>query len=63
MEGIIKSWNSQKGYGFILCEGRPDVFAHISATVSREEITPGTQVEFDIEDGPRGPRAVKVREV
>jgi CspA family cold shock protein len=60
--GVIKWFNSQKGYGFIEREGGPDVFVHYSAIVGQgwRNLEEGDKVEFEITDGPKGPQASEV---
>jgi cold shock protein len=60
--GIVKWFNSSKGYGFIEQEDGPDVFIHhsgINAT-GFKTLDEGDRVTFDIEQGPKGPSAVNV---
>lgn len=60
--GTVKWFNGSKGYGFIEREGGDDVFCHYSA-ISGEgfrNLDDGDQVEFSVEDNPRGPQAVNV---
>ncbi len=57
--GIVKWFNSTKGFGFITPDdGSPDVFAHFSSIDGSgfRELTEGQKVDFDIEQGPKGPR-------
>jgi CspA family cold shock protein len=60
--GIVKWFNSQKGFGFIEREGGPDVFVHYSAIVGDgyRELHEGEHVEFTITTGPKGPQASEV---
>ena len=60
--GTVKWFNSEKGWGFIEREDAPDVFVHYSAIQSEgfKTLMQGQQVEFSIEDGPKGPQAANV---
>ena len=58
-KGTVKFFNDEKGYGFISPEdGSKDVFVHKTGTTTR--INEGDQVSYEIEDGQKGPSAVKV---
>jgi len=60
--GIVKWFNSSKGYGFIEQEDGPDVFVHFSGIKADgfKSLYEGDRVTFDIEDGQKGPSAVNV---
>ncbi len=63
MNGIIKKL-TDRGFGFITPEGgAKDVFFHSDALIEVifEDLREGEAVTFDIEDSPKGPRAVNVR--
>jgi len=61
-QGIVKWFNSEKGYGFISVEGGNDVFVHYSAIQSDgfRTLEEGQSVTFDIIEGQRGPQAGNV---
>jgi CspA family cold shock protein len=63
--GIVKWFNSEKGYGFISQEGGPDVFVHFSAISGSgyRNLEENQKVEFDVTQGQKGPQAANVRPV
>jgi CspA family cold shock protein len=60
--GTVKWFNGSKGYGFIEREGGEDVFVHYTAIQGDgyRNLEEGQRVEFDIEQGEKGPQAVNV---
>jgi CspA family cold shock protein len=61
MEGTVKFFHDKKGYGFIENDDlEDDVFFHISNVDGEDELEEGSDVEFDTEEGDRGPEAVDV---
>jgi CspA family cold shock protein len=61
--GTVKWFNAGKGYGFISREAEEDVFVHYSAIEEEgfRSLDEGQQVEFNIEQGPKGLQATHVR--
>ncbi|AMO85183.1 CspA family cold shock protein [Solibacillus kalamii] len=61
-QGTVKWFNAEKGFGFIEVEGGNDVFAHFSAIQGEgfKSLDEGQKVEFEIEDGQRGPQATNI---
>ena len=59
MQGIVKWFDAGKGFGFIEKTGGGDVFVHFSAIRAEgyKSLEEGQKVEFEIEDGQRGPQA------
>jgi cold shock protein len=60
--GTVKWFNAGKGFGFITREGGPDVFVHYSALQGDgfKSLEEGQKVEFNVEQGPKGPQASNV---
>src|SRR5947207_2301745 len=63
--GVVKWFNSEKGYGFISQEGGPDVFVHYSAIqgTGYKNLEENQRVEFEVTQGQKGPQATNVRPV
>jgi CspA family cold shock protein len=62
--GTVKWFNATKGYGFITpTNGGDDVFAHYSAIEMEgyKTLKEGQQVEFEIQEGPKGPQASHIK--
>ena len=64
VKGTVKWFNDNKGYGFLSREDGEDVFVHYSAIEKSgfKTLKEGQSVEFEIQDGPKGPQAVNVKE-
>ena len=63
LEGTVKWFNAEKGFGFIEREGGDDVFVHFSAIQADgfKSLDEGQDVTFEVEQGQRGPQATNVR--
>ena len=61
--GTVKWFNASKGFGFISRDGGEDVFVHHSAIQSEgyRQLEEGQRVEFEVETGPKGLKAVNVK--
>jgi len=62
MNGTVKWFNAEKGYGFITDEDGKDLFAHYSAIQGEgyKSLENGQKVSFDITTGPRGQQASNI---
>lgn len=62
MQGRVKWFNPEKGYGFIEVDNGKDVFVHYSEIKEEgfKTLEEGQEVEFDIVEGNRGPQAANV---
>ena len=65
MQGNVKWFNAEKGFGFISVEGEKDVFVHFSAIQSEgyRSLEEGQEVQFEIVDGDKGPQAANVTRI
>lgn len=65
VQGTVKWFNGEKGFGFLSVEGQEDVFVHFSSITGDgyKTLEEGQKVEFDIVDGERGPQAANVRKI
>ncbi|PTL40226.1 cold-shock protein [Alkalicoccus saliphilus] len=61
-QGTVKWFNAEKGFGFIEVEGQDDVFVHFSAIQEEgfKTLEEGQTVNFEVEQGQRGPQAANV---
>ena len=61
-QGTVKWFNDSKGFGFITAEDGTDVFVHHTSIQGNgfKSLQEGDKVSFDIEKGPKGPKAINV---
>lgn len=62
IEGTVKWFNNEKGFGFIAVENGDDVFVHFSSIQGDgfKSLEEGQAVRFSIVEGSRGPQAAEV---
>ena len=63
MKGKIKRLIRDRGYGFIAAEDEKEIFFHETGLMGIEfgSLEEGQQVQFDVEEGPKGPRAASIK--
>jgi len=63
MQGTVKFFNSEKGFGFIAREGGTDVFVHHTNILGTgyKSLSEGQKVEFDVGPGRKGDEALNVK--
>ncbi len=64
-EGTVKWFNESKGFGFLTTEENVDVFVHYSSIEGNgfKTLIEGDAVSFEIEEGPKGPKAINVNKL
>ena len=63
--GRIKKVVADRGFGFITADDGKDYFFHrngLQLSLDFDRLVGGEQVEFEVQQNPKGPRAVNVRE-
>ena len=65
VQGTVKWFNAEKGFGFISQESGPDVFAHFSEIQSNgfKSLEDGQKVNFEVEQGQRGFQATNITKI
>jgi len=62
--GKVKSWDSQRGFGFIITEDDEELFVNVNdihPSVQPRRLQEGQHVKFDVRSDMKGDRAVNVR--
>lgn len=64
MTGLVKWFNTRRGYGFIQIDNGSDVFVHYTSIISEDgefrDLYEGQRVRFELRDGKKGPVAMNV---
>jgi len=63
MKGVVKWYNPRKGYGFIQGEDGKDVFLHRTEIPFGTYLKEGDTVEYEVENAPKGPKAIHVKKL
>ena len=66
VEGTVKWFNDEKGFGFIEQQGGKDVFVHfnnINSTNGRKTLKEGQRVTMEVTNGPKGPKGLQAENV
>ena len=62
-QGTVKWFNDSKGFGFITTEDGTDAFVHHADIMGEgfKSLAEGESVEFELTEGPKGPKAINVK--
>ena len=65
MNGTVKWFNEEKGFGFITAEDGKEVFAHFSEIQKDgfKKLSEGEEVTFEVTNGAKGPQASNIKSV
>jgi len=63
MKGKVKMFNAARGFGFITGDDGKDVYVHSTAVEGGATLAVGDSVEYEVEQGERGPRAKNVKKL
>ena len=65
MKGVVKWFNDKKGYGFIADEEGNELFVHYQEIQGEgfKTLQENDNVEFEVGEGEKGPKAINVRKI
>ena len=61
--GIVKNWNSDKGWGFIEANDGEDYFFNVANIRPGQDLSLGDSVKFDFRQSQRGPSAFNILKI
>ena len=60
MKGTVKFFNDMKGFGFIAGEDGTEYFVHVTGLKEGVSLSDSDNVDFEVVQGDRGPKAINV---
>jgi CspA family cold shock protein len=62
-QGTVKWYNETKGFGFVVNEEEKDIFVHKTGLTNARTLETGQKVQFEVQEGQKGPIAVNVETI